>query len=384
MSTPLPPRLSHFGDPIGDVVWAAVSALSPGDQQALYARLRDHLGDRLLTTSQASGRVHRAIEGLRRAAELLGHSPSIKEYRRLRGEHPDDRLPADSSVRSALGSGTWNDCLRVARLDSVADGDLMVMTPGPKLTAAECSAALRACAEDLGTVPTANGYCRWAARPDVKRRTGRRPLGLNSIVRLFGNFTNGLIAAGLIDGETSTVKLVNGVIRVRGWRASDEEIAAALSEVCERIGHIPRSTEYAHVRELIIDESAAAGKPRTIPAVVTVMRRYGTWSSTLAAFGLEPFESRSSVKPSAPIDRSWRYKRFTEDEMLAAVREASRGGRREGTRLTFPGYELWRKGEVERSRREDEVVRRLPSAQTIRNHMGNWARVRELAFGTTS
>ena len=50
------------------------------------------------------GRTQHAIRALRRAAELLGRSPSVKAYRRVRDETHDPQLIPDSSIRSALGS----------------------------------------------------------------------------------------------------------------------------------------------------------------------------------------------------------------------------------------------------------------------------------------
>jgi hypothetical protein len=384
MNTPLPPRLSQFADPVGDVVWAAVSALSPAEQQVLYKRLRDHLGDELLSENAVSARVHRAIEGLRRASELLGHSPSINEYRRLRESRPEEQLPPDGSIRSALGSGGWNHALRGARLDSVADGDVMGANLGTRLTDVECLAALRACAEDLGMVPSASLYRSWAARSDVRRRMpGRRPMTITPIVRHFGNFSSGLAAAGLIRDETSAMTLANGVVRMGDGRVTDDQIAAALQEVRDRLGHGPRSNAYGFVREQIIRETAAAGDPRTIPSVPTLIYRYGSWNRALEKFGMEPFEARSDVKPFTPREHNRRLMVFSEEEMLAAIREAAESVEK-GPKLGLQDYVLWRKAEIDRSLRETGTARRLPAPETIRTHLGSWTRARKLAFEQAS
>jgi hypothetical protein len=382
MAAPLPPRMSHFADPIGDVVWAAVSMLSKGEQQVLYAQLRDHLGDRLLTENQVSARAHRAIEGLRHAAELLGHSPSIREYRHMRETCPEERLPSDRAVRSALGSGAWNDCLRQARLDSVADGDVIVVNCGVQLTPAECIAALHACAEEIGSVPSATLYSAWAARPDVRRRPGRRPISTNPIVRLFGSFGNGIVAAGLLSDSARATVLPNGVVRAYGWKTTDEQVKAAMAEVCERVGRVPRSTEYGHVRAQIIAESLATGQPRTIPAVPTLLRLYGSWNKTLAAFGMEPFSGRSNLKPFVPREHNQRLTVFSEEEMLFAIREAGAASGK-GAALTLQDYILWRGQEMDRTPAKGGAARRLPAPETIRAHLGTWTRARMLAFDQT-
>jgi len=379
MSAPLPPRMSAFADPLGDVVWAAVTALAPAEQQELYERLRDHLGEELLSEGRASGRVHRAIDGLRRASELLGHSPSINQYRRLRKSHPDEPLPPDGSIRSSLGGG-WNDCLRIARLDSVADGDAMESNLGTRMTAADCITALRACAEDLGVVPSASMYRGWAGRPDVRRRPGRRSVTVTPIVRHFGNFSSGLAAAGLIKDGTSAMTLANGVVRMGDGRMSDSQIGAALSEVRDRLGHVPRSNEYSRVREQIIAESAAAGSPRTIACAPTLIYRYGSWNGALAKFGMEPFRSKFDAKPFSAREYNTRLTVFSQAEMLAAIREAAQSSD-EGSRIGLRSYVLWRKAEIERSLREGGTARRLPAPETIRAHLGSWANALKLAFG---
>ncbi|MDX6453068.1 MAG: Homing endonuclease associated repeat [Gaiellaceae bacterium] len=382
MSSPLPPRFSNFADPLGDVVWAAVSALSPAEQQVLYQRLRDHLGDEFLAENSVSARIHRATDGLRRAAELLGHSPSINEYRKLRLAHPEEQLPPDGSVRSALGSGSWNHALAAARLDSVTDGDVMGVNLGTRLTEAECLAAVCACAKELGMVPSATMYRSWAARSEVRRRPGRRPLTITPMVLRFGNFGGALAAAGLIRDPSSAMTLANGVVRMGTGRVTDDQIGAALQEVCDRVGHVPRSNAYGLAREQIIRESAAAGDPRTIPSVATLIYRYGSWNGALEKFGMDPFDARADVKPFTPPAFNKRLVVFSEEEMLAAIREAAASVKK-GAKLGMQDYVIWRKAEIDRSMRETETARRLPAPETIRRYLGSWLRARKLAFEQT-
>jgi len=73
---------------LGAVVWAAIMKLDAGVQREVLERLEVHLGEALLDPEKP-GRMQRAIRALRRAAELLGRSPSVKAYRRLRDETHD-------------------------------------------------------------------------------------------------------------------------------------------------------------------------------------------------------------------------------------------------------------------------------------------------------
>ena len=97
-------------------------------------------------------------------------------YERLRcelGRKGD--WPPESSIRRFVG-GTWNDALRRAALDPVADGDALRTQLGGRLTPEECAAAVRECSEETrDPLPTYSSYIAWCRRPDVRRRPGRRP-----------------------------------------------------------------------------------------------------------------------------------------------------------------------------------------------------------------
>ena len=94
----------------------------------MLAELQERLGAPVLASSDV--RVRRAIAALREAAEILGRSPSVGDYRRLQAERRELDWPPDGSLRKWLG-GSWNDCLARAHLEAVADGDALVAQMGP-------------------------------------------------------------------------------------------------------------------------------------------------------------------------------------------------------------------------------------------------------------
>ena len=198
-----------------EIVWRAIEVLDVGCQ---FEILRE-----LATNFAASGRVNHgsarnaraAVVALREAADVLGHSPSVKEYRSLRRELPELELPADGNVRRWLGGG-WNDCLQRALLDAVTDGDFASRPIGLtyRFSDEEVFAAVRECWTDLGHVPTANEYGQWARRPEIIDRPGRRPRGYRNFKRL-GGFRKVLFKAGVISEDESRLAADGRALPVR-------------------------------------------------------------------------------------------------------------------------------------------------------------------------
>ena len=162
-------------------MWAAIQALDEAAKHELLGHLRTHLDipDARRTMQQAQ--VAKAVASLREAVEILaarggGEELTTRAYERLRAEL--DRggdWPPQSSIRRFVG-GTWNDALRRAQLDPVADGDALRAQLGGRLTAEECAAAVRECSQETrDPLPTYSSYIAWCRRPDVRRRPGRRP-----------------------------------------------------------------------------------------------------------------------------------------------------------------------------------------------------------------
>lgn len=377
--TPLPPHNKRFAHGSGAVIWAAVMQLDEGEQHELLSELQDHLAmTPTLKTTQSARRL-RAIENLRRAAELLGESPSMNAYRALRSEHPDEGLIADGSIRHALG-GTWNDCLTQAHLDTVSDGDALALALGGHFRPSECIEALRACAQEIGTVPGMSIYLSWAHRPDVRRRPGRRPQSVGTFGRVFGGFREALVEAGLLAASGNGARTTSvGAVRFGTHFISDEAIVTGLREVAERLGHSPQSVEYVRERTVIIEESRAAGQLRTIAAYATVLHRFGSWDAALAAAGLIPPPAYASKR--TPVSDEGRPVLYSDAEILAAVRQAYLA---EGGYLTIEGYRSWRRTEMRRDRELGIVPRKIPAYQAIWRRFGSFRQVVARALAETA
>lgn len=376
-NVPLPAHLQQFAHPVGAAVWAAIMTLDAGLQHEILERLDLHLGEALLDPNKP-GRKQRAIRALRRAAELLGRSPSVKAYRRLRDETHDPELIPDASIRSALGVGGWNEGLELAGLaPSVEQVRLgVVVSKSPmRYTDAECLAALRGCGEDLDCVPSGTMYRRWVTRPDVRRRPGRRPMTDTPFIRLFGSFLVALAAAGLTSETVQAYTSCDMSVRTAAYAYAEDDYASALREVRDRIGSVPRSNKYMRAREEIIAESFAAGAPRTIPSYGAILKRYGSWNGGLIAAGLEPFESRFSLGVVQPLTGT--ACRWTDDELVAIVREAC--DRSRGRETSLEEYIVWRRDEFKRSKAMRKP-RKLPSRTTLSSRLGGWTRAMLRAY----
>jgi len=378
MSLP-PPRRERFSDPVLDAVWAAAQELEPG----LLFELQHELAARLsmvdLPTSVTKTKRLAAVKAIRSAAEVLGHSPSITEYRQLRADRPELQLPPDGSVRNWLGLSRWNECLRDAKLDTSPEGDVVVMSLGPAFTHEEVRTALGECVADLGYVPGLHTYLAWSRRPDVRRRPGRRPRSQPVFDRLYGGWMNALRAGGFIVGEGALDAPDSTIVRAGHYFQTDDEIKAGLCEVAARLGRPPRTTEYPNVRRQILEESRAAGDIRTIPSVGTIQRRFETWDSALVFSGLDPFGGRGTF--SNPPAHGCRRRRYTEDDMLAAIRQAYEAV---GNPFTVAAYSAWREKELLRARIERRFIR-LPHYFVIWKKFGIWPdAVRRALDSTTS
>lgn len=357
-------RRRRFEDPRSECVYAAIDTLDAGLQRELLRDLATIHALSLENPRTPADKVRAAVNALRDAAEILGHSPSVKEYRTLCKELSELRLPPESSVRRWLGGG-WNDCLRRALLDVVADGDFASRPIGfsDRFDDAEVLAALCECAAELGHAPTVTEYFGWARRPDVRDRPGRRPSSFKPFER-FGNFRRALIAAGVI-GENEARYSANGRILPLRFRYSDSEISSALLMVARRLGRSPRPEEYRHERQRIYDEAMAKGEIRPIPTVEVIRKRRGDWNAALAAAGLERIEH-----PSQPHLGTTRPT-YTDDEKLEWLRQA---WKELGEPFTTNAYKRWRAIKI---RTEAAAIPCLP---TIERTFGGWNHARRLAL----
>jgi hypothetical protein len=177
------------------MVWVAIERLDAGPQFEVLRELATLHAQSVESPRTAADKVRAAVNALRDVAEVLGHSPSVKDYRSVRDGSPELKLPPDGTVRRWLGAD-WNGCLKQALLDAVSDRDFAARAIGlsDRFDDDEVLAALRECASELGHPPTVIEYFGWARRPDVRDRPGQRPLSFGPLER-FGGLRTALVAA---------------------------------------------------------------------------------------------------------------------------------------------------------------------------------------------
>ena len=125
---PTPPQRGElFSDPGARVAWNAIAALPVDQQHLVLQELQGRLAGGLIPGSPQETRIARAIGALREAAAILGASPSIKKFERLRHEHPEYGWPPAGTIRTWFGHAGWNECLKRAHLDAIPGGDVIVI-----------------------------------------------------------------------------------------------------------------------------------------------------------------------------------------------------------------------------------------------------------------
>jgi HNH endonuclease len=215
-----------------DAAIAFLLRLDPATQRELLERFGEVMEEEPLSQSRRLRRVAAALYEAKRA--LGGTSPSVREYRRMREEHPEWGWPAPGSVTRWLGVRGWNDALVRMRLEPVLEGDVIEGGLGPTYSIDEVVQALRSCAADLGRAPTITDYLAWQRRPDVRERPGRRPASTWVFNRIFGGFPAARVAAGLV--ESGPAAHPTGLIlRTHKYRLSDEQILEDIRFAAARI-----------------------------------------------------------------------------------------------------------------------------------------------------
>lgn len=253
-----------------------------------------HLAERLSLIEQDRPghdyRRARAVAALREAAQLLGHSPSIREYRELRQAHPEYRWPPDGSVRRWMSaSASWNAALAEARLDAVPDPQPRTVEQGPNLTDEEILMAVLECASDLDKPVaelTFSRYRSWSRDPVVRRRPGRRPQSQVPFDRLGGWREVKRRAIGGDPAEAERAIAAAGADG-HGYRYTDREIFAAAEEIIERLpeGVWPTIAEWIRERsELLAEERRRGMPPRAFPGHRVVGVRFGNWAKARHAY----------------------------------------------------------------------------------------------------
>lgn len=376
-NSPLPRRGERFADAVLNAIWAAILALPVAMQHLLLDELRTLLGRNDERGSHAA-RQQVAISTLRECAELLGRSPSVGDYRSLRAEHPEFNWPADSTLRSWLG-GSWNDCLRAARLPAVPDGDVVVGQWGQAIAPEEAIAALQSCATELGTIPTLHTYLNWTRRPDVVARSGRRPQSQGPFIRIFSGFPQAIIAAGLTSEDSVENATRRERLRVASYFITDEICTDALVRVADKLGRSPRVRDYIREREALLDAAdptdANGEALKALPAPSTIQQRFGIWDAALEAAGLEPLGGRrTGIKGRRGQHR--KGPQIKTDEVIACLVEAYEA---KGDPFTGAAYRAWRSEQIERDR-VARRLRRVPSYDVVWSRFGNWTNAMAVVY----
>jgi hypothetical protein len=370
-SQQLPPRGERFADPVARAVWAAVLQLDGGQQHLILDELRARLS-RLEPANSHETRVRHAIGCLRECAEILGRSPSVADYRRLRAENPSFKWPPDSSLRTWLG-GAWNDCLRRAQLAEVEGGDVVVVQLGSAIDEEEIKAALRLCAKELAEVPTFHRYLSWARKPETKAKPGRRPTSQSAFDRVFGGFRSALTASGLIDEALDEMPRSSRV-RFASYFVDRKKCIAALQEVAELIGHPPRVREYNAVRERLLNEPSESLK--VLPAASTIQKEFGTWDEALLASGLAALGGRATGERVGKRERSG--PQVSTVQIVSCLVEAYLDPE-VGEPFTSGAYKEWRTKQIAADR-QAKRLRRIPSYHLIWERLGNWPNAVQIVY----
>ena len=303
------------------------------------------------------------MHALGEVADVLGRSPSIALYEEVRETLPELRLPPNGTIRRWLG-GSWNDCLRRALLDAVADGDFAARPIGlnDRFDDEDIFEALRQCVNELGYAPSITGYLGWARRPDVRERSGRRPVSYKPFER-FGGFRNVLVAAGLLDDEGARYA-VNGRALPLRYAYTAEDISNALQLVATRLKRSPRPSDYQKERlRLRAEREAEASDP--LPTVDVIRKRYGCWNAALEKAGLAPL-----AQPGQP-HLGTRRPSYTDEEKLDWIRQAWTVV---GEPFTGYAYKHWRRKALV------ETGATIPCLPVIERTFGGWRRARDLAL----
>lgn len=188
------------------------------------------------------------------------------------------------------------------------DGDALVRELGGALTREECLAAVREYATETGIeLPTLTGYLRWARSPNVRRRSDRRPSSQGPLDRLFGNWADVLVQAGIAKpdavggiGRSVRKSTADGrVVYLRsGYCYTDKQLRGALREIAGRLGRSPKTTEHKVARdELLAGELSVSAAPRAFPSLSMIQKRYESWDDALRDAGLK----RSTVTATRPL-----------------------------------------------------------------------------------
>lgn len=355
------PRHRRFDGIELEICWAAIETLPIELQHELLRELASDVAAARGRAQNPAGNVAAAVVCLRDAADILGHSPSLLEYRRLRDQLPELGLIPDGTIRRRLGP-EWNRCLARALLDAVSDGDFVAPPQGDAFSEEELVSAIREYQGDHdGRVPSLQQLLMWARDPEVQARPGRRPLSWSPFQR-FGGYRTILEKTGLGDGDVLRRDVVGRVVPL-SYAYGDEELRAAPREVASRLGRTPTASEYTRERQRILEEARAAGSPRSLPTVSTLTKRFGPWPNVLTEAGLP-----SALGTSTRQKRERTLPRYAADEKVEWLRRA---WIELGQPFTEKRYGAWRRAKLDQASERGEYLA-VPSVGAIYTGFGSW------------
>jgi hypothetical protein len=365
----VPRRLPHrrrFERVELEIVWAATETLDVGLQRVLLRELATELAQEVLVRADKNprDRISRAIISLHTAADLLGESPTLLQYRQLRADFSELQLMSDGAIRRSLGRDSWNECLERALIPaSTSTIDFISPGRGEPFSREELVAAIR----DYMThhnevVPKLTELVAWARDPRTQAMPGRRPLTQSPFGR-FGGYPAVLRDAGLLDEiRRSTVGRLIAVTHAY----SDDELAAAVREVASSLGHTPRQIEYQEAREAALAVMCTAAPEdrkgvSLLPSVSALKKRWGPWANVILAAGLPPLAPEIHQRlPRRP--------RYTEDRLREVLREAWVAC---GDPLTKEAYLEWRQQKLAAAALQGQYLA-IPSIYRIETFFGGW------------
>jgi hypothetical protein len=237
-----------MSEEMADAAMAFLLRLEPATQREVLKRYEEALQQELDTDS---ARLRRIAVALHQTTRTLGHPPSVREYKRLREQHPERGWPDPRSITRWLAVRSWNDALVRLGLTAVLDGDAIEAAIGPAYSIDDVIQAVQGCAADIGRPPTITDCLAWQRRPDVRERPGRRPASTWVFNRTFGGFRAARVAAGLVDGDETTAHPSELLLRTANYRLSDRQILQDIRDVAARTrGHLT-ATVYDRERRAI-------------------------------------------------------------------------------------------------------------------------------------
>jgi len=213
-----------------------------GAVQSTFGSWRDGLREAGLEPLDHSYSGEELTDELRRVAEMLGHSPSVREMKKYGEVSP-------GAVTWQFGS--WNTGLDAAGLST---------TKSIKVTPQEVITAIQALADDLGRPPTAyemDEQGEYATKVAQWR---------------FGSWNAALQEAGFNPHTRRNI--------------SEEELLQELTQLRDELGHVPSSVEVRKHEEITI---------------YPYIHRFGSWKQAVDAAGLE-----YRGQPSGPDHPHWK------------------------------------------------------------------------------